>query len=61
MTDVKTNKSRVIALQDTPNPQFIDINDFAGTEVELEIVEVYPGTHYEDTCIGGIVLKRLRK
>ena len=39
----------------------IDISEFKGTDVELEIKDVYPGTERQDTCVAGIVLKRLRK
>ena len=56
--DVKSGVSRNVTLQDTPEPQYIDTREFQGTEIELEILEVYPGSAYEDTCIAGIVLKR---
>ena len=61
VTDIKTKKSKSVFLEDTPNPQFIDISEFKGTDVELEIKDVYPGTERQDTCVAGIVLKRLRK
>ena len=45
-------------LKDTPNPQKIEIsekdyiNDY---KVRITILEVYPGTKYEDTCINSII------
>lgn len=45
-------------LKDTPNPQKIEIsekdyiNDY---NVRITILEVYPGTKYEDTCINSII------
>ena len=61
VTDIKTKKSKSVFLEDTPNPQFIDISEFEGTDVELEIKAVYPGTRWQDTCVAGIILKRLKK
>jgi len=61
VTDIKTKKSKSVFLEDTPNPQFIDISEFQGTDVELEIKDVYPGTRWQDTCVAGIVLKRRKK
>lgn len=60
VTDIKTQKSKSVYLEDTPNPQLIDISEFEGTDVELEIKDVYPGTRWQDICVAGIVLKRLR-
>lgn len=43
-------------LVDTPNFQTINLPQTFGRNDELviEILEVYPGTKYEDTCINNI-------
>lgn len=53
----------LIALEDTINPQYIDIsavqmrvgNGF-DANFRFEITEVYEGSKYEDTCLTGIVI-----
>lgn len=51
----------LITLEDTMNPQYIDISELQmkvgnGFEAnfKFEIVEVYEGSKYEDTCLTGI-------
>lgn len=41
-------------IEDTPNPQFIELSRSA-TEISMVIEEVYEGTHWEDTCINAIL------
>lgn len=50
-----------LMLEDTINPQFFDISQLnltvangAEATFRFEIVSVYPGTTYDDTCITGI-------
>lgn len=46
------NKDFAVELKDTPDPQCIEIpKDCKGT-CEIEIVDVYKGTKYKDTCIN---------
>jgi hypothetical protein len=51
--------SITVDLKDTPHYQEIklpsDISDIRGKVLILEILDVYPGTKYEDTCINTIV------
>ena len=55
----QSGKSIVVELSDTPHFQTIDLSQlFSGYGSEstyiLEIVEVYPGTKYTDTCVNSI-------
>jgi|GEM_PF-6863842 len=55
--DVKKTLEKKVQLFDTAKPQYIDLEDFKNVEMlEIEIVAVYPGSLYEDTCIAGLVL-----
>lgn len=55
--DVKKSMEKRVQLFDTAKPQYIDLEDFKNVEMlEIEIVAVYPGSLYEDTCIAGLVL-----
>lgn len=54
----------LITLEDTMQPQYIDLSAVKmqvgnGCEVtfRFEIVEVYPGTKYDDTCISGLIME----
>lgn len=56
ITLVKNGKSCFVDLQDTPNPQvfvYPDEVQYSG-DIELEIIEVYSGTTWDDTCINFI-------
>jgi hypothetical protein len=46
---------RDIELADTPNHQEININGL-GDSIQITILEIYPGTRYDDTCINNILL-----
>ncbi len=50
---------RAYEIEDTANPQFIDTKVFCDQEVIIRIDDVYPGTKYEDTCIGGFLFRRI--
>ena len=58
-----SGKSRIIELLDTPHFQAISISDFevrdeyGKTVVIIEILEVYPGAKYRDTCVNSILWK----
>ena len=40
-------------LKDTPNFQEINLEDF-GSNIQIEILELYQGTKYNDTCINSL-------
>lgn len=52
-----TNSSKTLfyetSLEDTPNPQIINL-PIDSNDLTLEILEVYPGTKWQDTCINFI-------
>jgi len=47
-------KSIELMLKDTPAYQTIDVDAFS-SKVTIQILEVYTGTKYEDTCINSII------
>lgn len=56
ITLVDTGKSCLFDLKDTPNPQIVvypENTQYSG-EVKVEIVDVYNGTDWNDTCINFI-------
>ena len=56
ITGLQSNKTAVLDVLDTPHPQSVDISFLNDTEgFSVEIVEVFPGTKYEDTCIHYLV------
>lgn len=55
--DVKKKTEKKFQFFDTAKPQYIDLEDFKNVEMlEIEIITVFPGSLYEDTCIAGLVL-----
>jgi hypothetical protein len=64
---ITTNKGKfkIIQLQDTPNFQFVDIRELfideesmtikGISELKIELIEVYHGTKYTDTCINSFL------
>lgn len=53
VTGVKSGKSKILDVLDTPHPQTVDISFITEPEdVRVEIAEVYKGTKYDDTCIN---------
>lgn len=59
-----TGKSKKIELEDVAGGQQINISEivdcvgFKKDRVELEIIDVYKGKKYEDTCINAILIGR---
>ena len=49
---IKTGKSKVLNVLDTPHPQTIDISFLKESEnIRIELADVYKGTKYSDTCL----------
>ena len=57
VTDLNTNISIVFDIEDTPNPQLLDLKLYKLWNIELEIIDVYKGSLYKDTCINSIYIK----
>lgn len=53
----KIDEPTIIELEDTANPQEFALN-FSTNEIELEILAVYKGEKYDDTCINFIMCKK---
>ena len=49
-----SGESKIIELADTPHFQPLPKDMFYLNEVTIEILEVYPGTKYQDLCINAI-------
>ena len=41
---------------DTPDPQYVDCKGHENHTIRVIIDDVYKGTKYKDTCIGGVIL-----
>ncbi len=53
VTGTASGISKILTVQDTPNPQTVDISFLEKTDdVVVSIMDVYPGSKYEDTCIS---------
>jgi hypothetical protein len=51
-----SNEYREFELEDNPNFQYIHLDiGFKPTIVMLEILEVYPGSRWEDACINALI------
>ncbi|MCR4939961.1 MAG: hypothetical protein K5930_07645 [Treponemataceae bacterium] len=50
-------KEFIFNLFDTPNPQKINLGERVTDDIKLEILEVYPGTKYQDTCLNALLFK----
>jgi len=46
----------IVLLDDTPNPQKIELPK-RSEKIIIEILEVYPGSKFEDTCINGFTFR----
>lgn len=58
ITNTDTKKSKIINVKDTKKEQVFKISDLGkGSYFDIEILEVYKGTKYEDLCIQYMVLK----
>lgn len=55
LLDSKEKKELIFDLKDTPNPQKLSLNTFYSGKIELEILEVYSGSKYQDTCINSLL------
>lgn len=52
VTGVKSGKSAILDVLDTPHPQTVDISFITEAEdIRVEIADVYKGTKYDDTCL----------
>ena len=53
------NDSKVFIFNvfDTPNPQKFDLGERVTNDIKLEILEVYPGTKYQDTCMNALLFQ----
>lgn len=52
VTGLKSGKSKVLEVLDTPHPQTVDISFITEPEdIRVEIADVYKGTKYDDTCL----------
>ncbi|MBQ0166757.1 MAG: hypothetical protein KBT02_06610 [Treponema sp.] len=57
ITDKGNSQEFIFDLVDTPNPQTLEFPDRMYGDATLEILDVYPGTKYQDTCIHAILGK----
>ncbi len=56
VTGLKSGKSKILDVLDTPHPQTIDISFITENEdLRIEIADVYKGTKYDDTCIHYLI------
>lgn len=52
VTGLKSGKSKILDVLDTPHPQTVDISFITQPEdIRVEIADVYKGTKYDDTCL----------
>lgn len=57
VTGLKSGKSKILNVLDTPHPQTIDISFIPEREsLRVEIEDVYHGSKYDDTCINYLIL-----
>lgn len=47
----------IFEIEDSPNPQKLDLGETIQNQIKIEILDVYPGTKYKDTCLNGIIFK----
>lgn len=53
VTGVKSGRSEILEVLDTPHPQTVDISFITEAEdIRVEIADVYSGTKYQDTCLN---------
>jgi len=55
LTSIKSGKQKHFMIEDSPQPQLLDVQGLDGYVFKLTIEEVYPGTKYTDTCISGLL------
>ncbi len=52
VTGLKSGKTAILNILDTPHPQTVDISFITEVEdIRVEIQDVYKGTKYDDTCL----------
>jgi hypothetical protein len=57
LRDLEGSLDMIVEIEDSPNPQRIRIPEEHNQEpmlLEIEILDVYPGSRYEDTCVNFI-------
>lgn len=56
VTGLKSGKSKILDVLDTPHPQTVEISFITEPEdIRVQIEEVYKGTKYDDTCINYLI------
>ena len=56
VTGLKSGKSKILDVLDTPHPQTVDISFITENEdLRIEIADVYKGSKYDDTCIHYLI------
>lgn len=55
LLDTSEKEELFFEIKDSPNPQKLSLNRFYSGKMELEILEVYKGTKYQDTCINSLL------
>lgn len=56
VTGLRSGKSKVLEVLDTPHPQTVDISFIDEPEdIRVEIADIYKGTKYSDTCIHYMI------
>lgn len=59
VTGIKSGKTAILSVLDTPHPQTVDISFITEPEdIRVEIDDVYKGTKYDDTCLHFCVTYR---
>lgn len=53
---ITSGKVKTYRLADICKPQYIPLDSFSNERIRITIKDVYKGTTYDDTCIGGILL-----
>ena len=55
--DENNRQPLIVDIKDTPNPQKISFGFRSKGKIKMEILDVYPGDKYQDTCINSIILR----
>jgi hypothetical protein len=58
LTNLSNHKEKKVLLQDTQEPQTVDIHDLSPgfeTIIEIKILSVYEGSKYKDLCVQAII------
>lgn len=53
----KNKEEIIVNLNDTPNPQKINLGFRCNSLIVMKILDVYEGKKYQDTCLSGIIMK----